>query len=159
MEYTVDCSTWSQDNFIQIFSLLQKHPNTKLVLYMDEDENRKQENWEKNIGSCLNKLGLSPHLKGYGYIKYGVLRCIKHPEDLESITKALYPGIAMKFDTTPGKVEHGIRHTIKKAWEAEKSEEWEKVFGKKYMERKSKPTNAQFIATLSDFITMNNYML
>ena len=159
MEYTVDCSTWSQDNFIQIFSLLQKHPNTKLVLYLGEEENREQENWEKTIGKYLNKLGLSPHLKGYGYIKYGVLRCIRHPEELESITKVLYPGIAMEFNTTVGKVEHGIRHTIKKAWETEKSEEWETIFGKKYMERKSKPTNAQFIAALSDFIAINNYML
>ena len=159
MEYTVDCSKWSQENFAEIFSMLQKHPNTKVVLYMEEKENRTQENMEKTVGVCLNKLGLSPHLKGYGYIKYGILRCIKHPEDMESVTKVLYPEIAIKYDTTPGKVEHGIRHAIKKAWETEKSEEWDAVFGRNYLERKSKPTNAQFIATLSDFISINNYML
>lgn len=159
MEYIVDCSNWNQENMIQIFSMLQKHPNTKLVLYMEENENRNIKILEKTVGGYLNKLGFSPHLKGYGYIKYGILRCISNPQDLESVTKILYPKIAMEFHTSPGKVEHGIRHAIKKAWETEKNEEWENVFGKKYMERKSKPTNAQFIASLSDFISINNYML
>lgn len=159
MEYTVDCSKWNQENIIQMFSILQKHPNAKLILYVEENEDRKQESLEKQVGNCLNKLGISLHLKGYGYIKYGVLRCIEHPEEMESITKILYPNIAKKFNTTPGKVEHGIRHAIKKSWETEKSEAWENIFGKKYMERKSKPTNARFIATLSDLILSDNYML
>ncbi len=156
MEYTIDCTGWNREKFMDIFSTLSNNTNAKIVLYM-ESADRKQENaWEKIVGSYLNKMGISPHLKGYAYLKYGVARCIDHTEELESITKCLYPCIAKKYNTTAGRVEHGIRHAIQKAWESEKNEVWESVFGKGYLLRDSKPTNSQFMATLSDFISINN---
>lgn len=156
MEYRIDYTKWEQENFLQLFAMLQKYPNTKLVLYMDESQNRMENTGEKIVGNYLSSLGISHHLKGYGYLKYGILNCINHPEDMESITKILYPKIAAAYHTTSGKVEHGIRHAIKKAWEGEKSEEWENIFGKGYINRNLKPTNAGFIASVSDFISINN---
>ena len=156
MEYTVDCSNWNQEKFLQLFGVLKNTPDTRLVLYWEETSKAESITLEKCVSEHLKQLGISQHLKGYNYIKYGTLNCIKHPEDIESITKVLYPKIAKKYNTTPGKVEHGIRHAIKGAWDKEQSKEWEKVFGKGYSERISRPTNAQFIAALSDFISVNN---
>lgn len=156
MEYTIDCTGWNKEKFIDIFSELSNNTNAKIVLYIEKNDREQEISWEKIVGNYLNKMGVSPHLKGYAYLKYGVARCIDHAEELESITKSLYPGIAKKYNTTAGRVEHGIRHAIQKAWENEKSDIWENVFGKGYIIRNSKPTNSQFIATLSDFISINN---
>ena len=156
MEYRIDSTNWEQENFLKLFHMLQNHPDTKLVLYLNEPQDKKEEIWEKIVGYYLNILGIAHHLKGYGYLKYGILSCINHPEDLESVTKILYPKIAAVYHTTPGKVEHGIRNAIKKAWEGEKSEEWETIFGKGYLHKNLKPTNARFIASVSDFILINN---
>lgn len=156
MEYTIDCSQWSQEKFIQLFGLLQNDPNTKLVVYREENPEKENVAMEKRVSEYLSRLGIAHHLKGYGYMKYGILNCIKYPEDMESVTKILYPKIAQRYGTTPGKVEHGIRHAIKIAWETKESEEWKKIFGTGYMARAYKPTNSQFIATLSEFININN---
>ncbi len=154
MEYKIDYTNWEQENFIQLLTMLQNHPQAKLVLYSEEPQEK--DGWEKIVGNYLKILGVAHHLKGYGYLKYGVSSCIEHPEDLESVTKILYPKIAKAYHTTPGKVEHGIRHAIKRAWEGEKNDQWESVFGKGFINRNLKPTNAQFIAALSDYITINN---
>lgn len=156
MEYRIDYTNWEQENFLKLFHMLQNNPNTKLVLYCGEAQEKKDEVLEKTVGAYLNLLGVARHLKGYGYLKCGVLNCIHSPEDMESVTKVLYPKIARNFHTTPGKVEHAIRHAIKRAWEGEKSKEWDSIFGKGYLKRNLKPTNAEFIAVLSDFITINN---
>ena len=154
MEYTIDCTGWNREKIMDVFSKVPNHATTKIVLYVEKTNEEK--NWEKTVAEYLNKMGVKPHLKGYGYLKYGVARCIEHMEELESITKILYPGIAKKYNTTAGKVEHGIRHAIQRAWESQKNDIWDTVFGKGYLLRNSKPTNSQFIATLADYILMNN---
>lgn len=156
MEYTVDCTGWNQEKLMDILSKISNNTNAKIVLYFGKSEDKQEKSLENIVGSYLNKMGILPHLKGYGYLKYGIARCIEHTEELECVTKILYPEIARKYDTTSGKVEHGIRHAIQRAWEGEKFEIWENIFGKNYMVRDSKPTNAQFIATLADFIIVNN---
>lgn len=126
MTYKVDCTGWSKEQL-----------------------------WENLVGNYLNHLGIPRHLNGYNYLKYSVARCLSHPEELESVTKLLYPAVAKEFQTTSGRVEHGMRHAIQKACEKEKTTEWENIFGKNYISRSKKPTNSQFIATLSDFIQLN----
>ncbi len=155
MEYVIDCTGWNREQFLDIFSELPNNTNAKIVLYMEAPEKAQENSKEKIVGSYLNKLGLSPHLKGYGYLKYGIVRCLYHSEELESVTKVLYPEIAKKFNTTAGKVEHGIRHAIQKAWENSDNEERENVFGRRYANCKNKPTNSQFIAAVCDFISLN----
>ena len=154
MEYRIDCTGWDREKIMEVFSGLPNHTTAQIVLYVEKT--KKEDSLEIIVAGYLNKLGIQPHLKGYGYLKYGVARCVEHIEDLESVTKCLYPGIAKKYHTTAGKVEHGIRHAIQRAWESEKNELWEIVFGRGYLLRSSKPTNSQFIATLTDFILTNN---
>lgn len=154
MEYVIDCTGWKQEKIMDIFSALPC--NTKIMLHVNEAETTSNKSWNKIVGIYLNKLGVPSHLKGYGYLKYGIVRCLTHSEELESITKILYPGIAEKYNTTAGRVEHGIRHAIQRAWENQNKKEWETVFGKRYAKYQRKPTNSQFIASIYDFISVNH---
>mgnify|MGYP003305821032 CR=1 FL=1 len=156
MEYVIDCTGWNKEQVWDIFSTLPEHTDAKIVLYLEGTKNVAENSKEKIVGGYLNKLGIPVHLKGHGYLKYGIVRCLYHSEELESVTKVLYPEIAKKYNTTAGRVEHGIRHAIHQAWENSKSEEWEKVFGKRYMNSNAKPTNSQFIASICDFISLNH---
>lgn len=156
MEYVIDCAEWNKERILEIFSELPDSVYTKIVLYTEKDEKIPEKSWERIVGNYLNELGIPMHLKGYGYLKCGIVRCLFHSEELECITKVLYPGIAGECNTTSGKVEHGIRHAIQKAWEGPRTKEWEKVFGKRYAYCTMKPTNSQFIAALCDFIKLNH---
>ena len=155
MEYRVDCTGWSKEHLLEIITAFSQNANAKIILCWEENNINVENSKEKLVGNCLKSLGIPCHLKGYGYLKYSILRCLNYPEELESVTKILYPAIAKEFDTTSGRVEHGIRHAIQKACENGKTKEWENFFGKNYSCCNYKPTNSQFIASLSDYISMN----
>ena len=153
MGYKVDCTGWSKERLWESFLRFSQRENAKIVLCLEE--NKIENSWEKLVGKYLIKLGIPPHLNGYTYLKYSVARCLCHPEELESMTKILYPVTAKKFGTTSGGAEHGIRHAIQTTFEKGRTAEWEYIFGKNSACCSKKPTNAQFIATLSDFINLN----
>ena len=75
---------------------------------------------------------------------------------LGTVTKELYPGIAKKFDTTPSRVERGIRHAIELAWERGHADTLtlEQIYGYVRNYERQKPTNSEFIAVLSDKLRM-----
>ncbi|SDE51577.1 Sporulation initiation factor Spo0A C terminal, partial [Bhargavaea beijingensis] len=76
---------------------------------------------------------------------------VYHDVDLlGSVTKVLYPEIAEKFNTTPSRVERAIRHAIEVAWNRGNYEVISKMFGYTVHHMKSKPTNSEFIAMVSD---------
>ena len=60
------------------------------------------------------KLGVRANLKGYQYLKTAVKLCRKDREELDGITKRLYPSIAKEHRTTADKVEHAydMRYSI-----------------------------------------------
>lgn len=91
-----------------------------------------------NIDEFLLELGIRPHIKGFAYLQYIFSKNMKCSS---GITTKLYPAVAAKFDTTPGRVERAIRHAIKTAYENPDGSLMFKnmfgIFGKK-------PTNSQF---------------
>lgn len=68
---------------------------------------------DMRISYALNQLGIRPHVKGYKYLKDAIRIGIENPEDVEWITKTLYPAVAKKNKTTWSRVERAIRHAIK----------------------------------------------
>ena len=66
------------------------------------------------------------------------------------ITKELYPEIANKFDTTVSRVERAIRHAIEVSWNRGNWDYMEEIFGHSVDIDKAKPTNSEFIVTVSD---------
>ena len=62
----------------------------------------------------------------------------------------LYPDIAVKYHTTPSRVERAIRHAIEVAWNRGQPDVVENIFGYTISAVKGKPTNSEFIAMIAD---------
>ncbi len=105
---------------------------------------------EISISKLLHDLGVPSHIKGYQYIREGVLLMYKSPEIIGAITKELYPEIATKYDTTVSRVERAIRHAIEVSWNRGDVDLMEEVFGHSVDYDRAKPTNSEFIVTISD---------
>ena len=71
-------------------------------------------------------------------------------EVINQITKTLYPKIAIKYETTPSRVERAIRHAIEVAWGRGQVDLMENIFGYTISASKGKPTNSKFIAMIAD---------
>jgi len=74
---------------------------------------------------------------------------------LTAITKDLYPKIAEKYNTTPSRVERAIRHAIELAWDRGNVDLMTEYFGYTINFERGKPTNAEFIAMVSDRIRLD----
>ena len=69
---------------------------------------------------------------------------------INAVTKALYPQVAKKYNTTPSRVERAIRHAIEVAWDRGDIEVLQRYFGYTVSGVKGKPTNSEFIALIAD---------
>jgi two-component system response regulator (stage 0 sporulation protein A) len=106
------------------------------------------------LSKIIKNLGVSPALLGYGYIKYAVELMFTDETYMYSITKKLYPKIAIKYNTTADRVERAIRHAIETGW-IKGSEVLQKdLFGYSISSDKGKPTNSEFLTTVADYLRM-----
>lgn len=119
------------------------------------EEDTKGDNIEsQNLKICLTKLlhelGMPSHIKGYEYIREGIMLLYKDPSIIGGITKELYPEIAEKYNTSVSRVERAIRHAIEVSWNRGNLDLMEEVFGHSVDYDKAKPTNSEFIVTVAD---------
>ncbi len=105
---------------------------------------------EMDITNILLEIGIPAHIKGYQYIREGIVMSFYDRNMLHYITKFLYPAIAKKYKTTASSVERTIRHAIEVAWNRGNIETLESVFGNTVCAGKGKPTNSEFMALLTD---------
>lgn len=111
------------------------------------------------ITNLLHSLGIPSHIKGYNYIRDGVEMLYKDSSLVGSITKELYPAIALSYDTTSSRVERAIRHAIEVSWMRGDYNLMEEIFGNSVDYDRSKPTNSEFIVTLADRLKLQtNYV-
>ena len=107
-------------------------------------------NAEILVTDIIKKIGIPANLKGYRYVRCGVLECLSDRSLLDSITKRLYPIIADKFVTTPARVERAIRTAIETAWERADKASIHSILGYTSSYFNERPTNSEFIAMLTD---------
>ena len=107
-------------------------------------------NLQISVTKILHELGVPSHIKGYQYIREGILLLYNNPEMMGGITKELYPEIADKFNTTVSRVERAIRHAIEVSWNRGDWDLMEEIFGHSVDIDKAKPTNSEFIVTVAD---------
>jgi len=110
---------------------------------------------EIEITTLLHDMGVPTHVKGYQYLRDALLRTLANPQLLECVTKELYPKIAEKYNTTPSRVERAIRHAIELACDRGNIDLMTEYFGYTINQSKGKPTNNEFIATVTDRIRLN----
>lgn len=111
----------------------------------------------KEITQVMIELGTPANLKGYRYIREGILYSLKN--EVHGITKELYPHIARMFDTTSTRVERAIRHAIEATWERADFAVLKKYFGNTVSSKHGKPTNSEFIAMIADKLKLRYKMI
>lgn len=105
---------------------------------------------ETEVTDIIREIGIPANIKGYQYIREGIMMAINDMNMLNYVTKLLYPSIAKKYKTTSSSVERAIRHAIEVAWGRGKIEYIEEMFGYTVSAGKGKPTNSEFIALIAD---------
>ena len=107
-------------------------------------------NLELDVTNLLLEIGIPAHIKGYQYIREGIMLSYYDKNMLHYITKCLYPTIAKKYKTTSSSVERTIRHAIEVAFRRGNRQVLEEIFSNTICSKKTKPTNSEFIALLTD---------
>lgn len=109
---------------------------------------------ELEVTELLHYLGVPSQLKGYAYLREGILMLYKSAGVTSGITKQIYPAIANLYNTTPSRVERAIRHAIEISWNRADYEMMNKIFGHSIDYDRAKPTNSEFMMTLSDALRL-----
>ena len=78
--------------------------------------NKKEETLEAKVTNIIHEVGVPAHIKGYQYLRDGIIMAVEDVEVINQITKQLYPDLAKKHHTTASRVERAIRHAIEVAW-------------------------------------------
>lgn len=102
----------------------------------------------------IMEIGIPAHIKGYQYIRDGIIMTVREPEIINGVTKVLYPAIAKKNGTTASRVERAIRHAIEVAWDRGDVDILNSYFGYTIHNLRGKPTNSEFIAMIADKIRL-----
>lgn len=150
-EYGVDYYMLKPVNFMslekRILSVSLKKKNDRLF------------NQEAIVTDMLHNLGIPSHIRGYQYIKEGILFVYKNGNNISYITKDVYPEIARKFKTTPTRVERAIRHAIEISWNRGDLDLMEGIFGNSLNVNRDKPTNAEYLTTIADRLKINQNLI
>lgn len=106
------------------------------------------------LRKTLDQIGVKHSLKGYGYIISAVEKCLENRSKLVGIIKGLYTEIAEENSDTVWRVERSIRHAIEVTWTNGNTNAINKIFGYTVSVGKGKPTNSEFIALITDFVSL-----
>ena len=107
----------------------------------------------KKITKIIHELGVPSNLKGYNYIREGIMLVYYDPTLSSKITKGLYPQIAQKYTSNESRVERSMRHAIV-SWNRGNWDMMEDIFGYSVSIDKAKPTNSEFIVTIADMLRL-----
>ena len=139
---------------------LESIKNKVLDIYNSErNKNQISEIQSKDIQiqvtNLLHALGIPSHIKGYQYLREAIMMVVNNIDIINQITKQLYPDIAVKYHTTPSRVERAIRHAIEVSWLRGDIDLMDEIFGHSVDIDRAKPTNSEFIVTLADKLRLD----
>jgi len=116
-----------------------------------------EEELSARITDYLHNIGVPSHIKGYKFLISAVVLVYGDFNMLDSITKLLYPTIAEQYNTTASRVERAIRHAIEVAWKNPSNEEFINSHLGPMISYDKKPTNSEFIASLTDLLRYHRF--
>ena len=109
------------------------------------------------VTHMLHDAGMPANISGYQYLREAILITAADPSVLnKTVTKILYPEIARRYGTTALRVERCIRSAIETAWDRASPETLPKYFGCTVSSQRGKPSNAEFIALLSEQLALED---
>ena len=102
------------------------------------------------VSPLLINLGIPLSLSGHRYLcsAVNIYSSLMQTNSRIKITKDIYPDVARQYGTTSQCVERSIRHAVGICLKL-----INKMFGFTINEAKGKPTNGEFIATISYWLT------
>ena len=121
---------------------------------MNKQTNKRLKEIEIRISKELKQLGISPNREGYWFLKDGIYICIIKKRYNLKITKDIYPELSLKYHKKTSAIEKAIRTSIEKGWTCCDIDYADKIFGNIIPYNKDRPTNDEFISTISDFISL-----
>ena len=133
-------------------------PNPSVMLHESSLKRYSEYDMKQDVTEIIHELGIPAHIKGYQYIREGIIMAIEDVNMMNYITKLLYPTIAKKYKTTSSSVERAIRHAIEVAWTRGRIEILEEMFGYSMQSERGKPTNSEFIALIADKLRLKYRM-
>ena len=119
-----------------------------------EKENARDAALERLVTPVIHEVGMPAHIKGYQYVREAIILTIKDVNMINAVTKALYPAVARRYNTTPSCVERAIRHAIEVAWNRGDLDTLQRFFGYTVSHSRGKPTNSEFIAMIADHLSL-----
>lgn len=132
---------------------------TMTVTTAPDEVKRVSKTLEQETTDILRNLGIPVHIKGFDYSRFAIMLSVRDKSYIQSITKMLYPAISKEFHTEPSRAERAIRHGIEIAWSRGNVEAIKSMFGYSVDVNKGKPTNSEFIATISDNLRLRGIPL
>lgn len=110
------------------------------------------EECDQLVGRVLRELGLGPATKGMELARSAVMLAVRDPSVLRAMKKRIYEPLARKYGGSADSVEHALRYTITKAWTDGDPGYQRMLFGSTVCGRSGKPTNAEFLAVVAEWI-------
>ena len=107
------------------------------------------------LRKTLDQIGASHSLKGYTYTIRAIEKCLDDRDALRCVMKEIYAKIAEENVTTASKVERNIRNLIEVTWINGNVNAINEIFGYTVSTKKGKPTNSEFIAVITDFVSLH----
>ena len=107
------------------------------------------------VSNTLLRLGIPTKLRGYSYLREAILIMAQSPG--QSITKELYPAVAIACGATAAQIERSIRSAVSTAWSQSDRQIWQLYFPPDNTGTIPKPTNASFISRLADDISKKQF--
>jgi len=109
----------------------------------------------QSVSAILNELSIPPHIKGYHFLREAIIMGYEDYECLSSMTKIMYPQIAIKFSSTMPRVERAIRHSIEVCWNKGGHEKYSSYLNLSQARHIPRPTNSEFIAAMADYLKLH----
>lgn len=110
---------------------------------------------ERAIQDALTYLGAPCNILGFRYLTTGILLMYDANVRPGYTTKILYPEIAAAHETTPSRVERGIRHAIERIWDNCDPDDLKKFFGNSVSYYRGRPSNSAFMSRMVDLLRRN----
>ena len=123
------------DNFLIIVLprlLLYKNcerAKSMYVYFFVPDQGCVRAKFPMDAEQLLRHLGATGRLVGFQYPAYMIGRVVREPNDIQLITKRLYPETARRFHTSASAVERAVRTLVRVIWQKEDHSFFNEVAG------------------------------
>lgn len=106
--------------------------------------------FEKEVKRTLKDMGVAPNVRGYEYLTHALCMVLEQHDKVHKITQCIYPDVAAKCNTTPGRVERACRHAIEISFAIVPHEKIQEVFGNTV--GNYRPAVSLYLAAVAEYI-------